>query len=227
MEFITPLGRIASDLWVNVRLRTISSLVRCEGKKILDLGCESGYWGLHYVSNNDVYFADIVEENISRLPVDESRKFVVDATQSLPFREFFDYVICADVLEHVEEDELVLRNIWKALRRGGEAVITVPAYTSLYGHHDKLIGHHRRYDKNDLEQRMEGLGFKVVLSRYTCPLLFLPFWINQRFLKQNRAYQGRSKLEPKILPLLNLIATLDSKLNLPFGVGLLLIAEKT
>jgi len=75
MEFITPLGRVFSDLWVNVRRRVLFKLIKLDNQRILDLGCGTGYIGLHYLKGNDVYFADISDDVLDQLPVILEKKF--------------------------------------------------------------------------------------------------------------------------------------------------------
>lgn len=226
MEFITPLGRIFSDLWVNVRRRVLFRLVKLNNHKILDLGCGTGYIGLHYLKNNEVYFADISSNALDRLPVSSESKFLVDASKDIPFKDFFDIIFCADVLEHIEKDQVALKNIFLALKPGGRLILTLPAYSKLYGHHDKLTGHFRRYDKKNIKTSAEKIGFDFLSSRYTMSFLFLPFLINQIVIKENSVYRGKSKIENKIKPLLNFISWIESNINLPFGIGLIVILKK-
>lgn len=226
MEFITPLGRVFSDLWVNVRRRVLFKLIQLNNQRILDLGCGTGYIGLHYLKDNDVYFADISDDGLDQLPVVLEKKFLVDASKNIPFKDFFDIVFCADVLEHINDDETALENIFRALKPGGQLILTLPAYSRLYGHHDRLIGHFRRYDKKDIKTLAEKIGFKFLFSRYTMSLLFLLFFINQLLVKELSVYKGKSKIENKIKPLLNFLSWLESNINLPFGIGLIVILRK-
>jgi len=57
-------------------------------------------------------------------------------------------------------------------------------------------------------------------------LLFLLFLINQLLVKEASAYQGKSKIENKIKPLLNFLSWLENIIKLPFGIGLIVILEK-
>ncbi|NVM37812.1 MAG: class I SAM-dependent methyltransferase [Candidatus Lokiarchaeota archaeon] len=66
---------------------------------------------------------------------------------TLPYRaESFDFVSALDVLEHIKDDELAISEISRILKKNGIVVITVPHRMKYYTNQDKLIGHYRRYD---------------------------------------------------------------------------------
>lgn len=61
-----------------------------------------------------------------------------------------DVVVMHDVLEHIEDDRKAARELYALVRKGGVAVVSVPALPSLYGIHDEQLGHYRRYTKQTL-----------------------------------------------------------------------------
>ncbi|MFX0034145.1 MAG: class I SAM-dependent methyltransferase [Candidatus Hermodarchaeota archaeon] len=70
---------------------------------------------------------------------------------SLPYKDnTFDFVSALDVLEHVKNDELAVLEISRILRKNGIAVITVPHRMKYYTNQDKIIGHYRRYEINQI-----------------------------------------------------------------------------
>jgi 2-polyprenyl-3-methyl-5-hydroxy-6-metoxy-1,4-benzoquinol methylase len=63
----------------------------------------------------------------------------------------FDLVTALDVLEHVpDEHEFLADQVVASLAPGAEAIISVPAYQALYGNHDRMLGHFRRYRSAEL-----------------------------------------------------------------------------
>jgi len=69
----------------------------------------------------------------------------------LPFRDkSFDFLSALDVLEHVENDDLAIMEISRILKENGIAIITVPHRMRYYTSQDRLIGHYRRYNIEQL-----------------------------------------------------------------------------
>jgi SAM-dependent methyltransferase len=69
----------------------------------------------------------------------------------LPYRnETFDFISALDVLEHIRDDELAISEISRILKKNGIVVITVPNRMEFYTKQDKIIGHYRRYEINQI-----------------------------------------------------------------------------
>ncbi len=88
--------------------------------------------------------------------------------------EKFDFIICNHVLEHITDDRLAISNLYKILKKGGEAIVTVPILkNNLPTYEDysivspqerkKHFGQwdHVRYYGTDIRNRFEQAGFKV------------------------------------------------------------------
>ncbi len=216
-------GRLGSDIWVNVRLRIIMEMVKGKGNRILDLGCGPGYIGSSLSGDNEVIFSDMEKGNIAKL---WGKRLLVDA-RHLPFRKgSFDYVVCGDMLEHVREDGLVLDEIRSLLKKDGKAIITVPAHSSIYGTHDRHMGHYRRYDRNKFIKFAKRHGFVVKRCRYANSLMFPPFLFSNIFLNQTKTYRGRSKKINRLTPLIGLAYKIEKNIRAPFGVSLIFEMRK-
>ena len=101
---------------------------------------------------------------------------IMDITD-LTFREnCFNAIICLHVLEHISEDIMAMRELYRVLEPGGWAILQVPIwafetvevpgatreqYLELYGHSD----HVRRYGF-DFKDRLESSGFKVTIDMF-------------------------------------------------------------
>ena len=74
----------------------------------------------------------------------------------------FDAVCAFEVLEHIVDDAGALEQWRECLHPDGWLVMSVPAHANQYGPHDELAGHIRRYERAELESRLEKAGFRVV-----------------------------------------------------------------
>jgi SAM-dependent methyltransferase len=92
------------------------------------------------------------------LPVARSLADLADGT--------IDLLYSLNVLEHVEDDGAILRECLAKLRIGGRILVYVPALPLLYSSMDRLVGHHRRYLRSQLEQRVSEAGFELLECRY-------------------------------------------------------------
>ena len=72
-----------------------------------------------------------------------------------------DCAFLMDVLEHVDQDDVLLRDLLRVVRPGGLVVITVPAHRTLWSDHDVFLGHWRRYNRRELLHLVESCGFIV------------------------------------------------------------------
>jgi len=89
----------------------------------------------------------------------------------------FDTVIMINVLEHIKDDQDMIRTVYHALSPGGACIVFVPALSWLYSPLDRSVGHFRRYELARLEQIMRESGFEVVAAKYMDCLGVLPWYL--------------------------------------------------
>lgn len=100
---------------------------------------------------------------------------------ALPFaNSSFDLILATDVIEHVEDERLALREIARVLRPGGKVLITVPAFDILWGLQDRVAHHFRRYRLRPLRGQIEQAGLRLLQMFYFNYLLFFPIWLARR-----------------------------------------------
>lgn len=145
----------------------------------------------------------------------------------------FDLIVLLDVLEHIDDDLASLAALERLLSPGGKLVITVPAFAFLWGRHDEVHRHKRRYRAAGLRERIARAGLRVRHLSYFNTLLF-PAIAGARALE--RCLGGRAAMDALALPpgFVNraLGAVMGSerhvvaRARLPFGVSLLAVAER-
>jgi 2-polyprenyl-3-methyl-5-hydroxy-6-metoxy-1,4-benzoquinol methylase len=65
------------------------------------------------------------------------------------------FIVMHDVLEHIEDDVAAIRSLKQLSAPGGRIVLSVPAMPELFGLHDEMLGHFRRYTAARLRDIVE------------------------------------------------------------------------
>jgi len=146
--------------------------------------------------------------------------------------EAFSFVFATDIIEHVDDDLLALREIARVLKDGGQVIFTVPAFRSLWGLQDEVSHHKRRYRKQELIEKLEAAGFVVDSSFYFNYVLFVPIWLARQLIRVFRVQLTSENVVNTgvINRLLTCIFLFDITtapwLRPPFGVSVLAVARK-
>ncbi len=104
----------------------------------------------------------------------------------LPFApNSFDIVTALDVIEHLDDDLAVLRDLYRVVRPGGLLVISVPAYQVLWTYWDQILGHRRRYTTARMRRVVRRAGWRVRRVSYSNAAILLPT-VGMRLVKSLR-----------------------------------------
>lgn len=94
---------------------------------------------------------------------------------ALPFEAgSFDLVTAFDVVEHVDDEVRSLRELDRVVQRNGVVMVTVPAYPRLFGPHDVVNEHRRRYTRKTLLNAAGAAGLEPRLVTHFNAFLLLP-----------------------------------------------------
>jgi SAM-dependent methyltransferase len=188
--------------WFRARGRLIAALLAryfSSARRFLEIGCGTGSV-LATVSARfpamTVVGADACHRGLgiaARRLAPGTELCQIDAGR-IPFIDEFDVVGAFDVLEHVHDDLAVLGEIFRAVRAGGGAVLSVPQHPWLWSGTDVVAGHRRRYRRSELEEKATAVGFTVVRSTAFVTLL-LPVLLASRLRPGARASH-----EPELAP---------------------------
>lgn len=128
---------IFQRLWHSKKKNVVLSLVSDKPKRILDVGCASG-WFLSKVGEAfpkaSLHGIDIYKEAIDfGKCMYPSMVFMAADAHDIPYKkDSFDLVICTEVLEHVDNPKKVVMEIKRVLRKNGSAVIELDSGSVLF-----------------------------------------------------------------------------------------------
>jgi len=151
----------------------------------------------------------------------------LDATQLDDFSNIhtpINSVLALNILEHVEDDVAVLKNIYKILCSGGTFVILVPAHKFLYNAIDKAIGHRRRYSKRDVIEKILQTDFKIKKIFYFNFLSIAGWYINGTIFKSGIVSKRAASLLNLLTPVLKFIE--HRIINNSIGISLVIVLKK-
>lgn len=116
------------------------------------------------------------------------RMTVVDRLSELT-EESFDYLLAFEVLEHIEQDGEVIREWMRYLKPGGRILVSVPAHQRKFGRSDELVGHVRRYEKEELRALLSGSGVEdIYIVNYGFPITELTRRLSNRLVRDDHSY---------------------------------------
>ena len=133
-----------------------------------------------------------------------------------------DTVMCLNVLEHIERDQVALVNMRALLRPGGSLILVVPAHRWLYGSMDAAIGHLRRYTRRSMAELLAAAGLTPVRLQYVNAIGALGWLVAGRVLHCEAPSPSLLRRFNALVPPLRWI---ESKISPPFGISLLVIAQ--
>lgn len=108
-------------------MATIKGFIK-DGTRVLDVGCAGGYLGKHFLSN-EFYGIDGNVDAVEEAKKSYKKVVLADLNkipEKLIFNEKFDYVVFADVLEHLLHPKEILQHFRNYLKDGGQIIVSVP-----------------------------------------------------------------------------------------------------
>lgn len=216
---------------------------KLQGKslKILNIGCGPGR-SSEYLSK----FGEVISIEYDKFCCEfASQKtgleIIHGSITELPFEdESFDLVCAFDVIEHVEDDTLAVSEMKRVAKKEAILLITVPAYMSLWSHHDVINHHFRRYKLPQIKKLFtKNEDGKMIYTSYFNFFLFPPIYAFRQMsnlLKSGKKRKGSGSDFEAFKPgMLNSFLFrimhferkfINSSIKLPFGVSILFSWKK-
>ena len=186
----------------------LGDLTELRNKRVLDVGCGAGNLGeVLQKQGNDCYGITLSqrEAELARSKLTQVIVTDLDATSELPFaKDFFDVVICTDVLEHLKNPKHALELIRPYLRSDGFLITSIPNIANVEIRLKLLCGrfdyaefgildntHLRFFTMETAKELLTSAGYAVrritfTNWSYTLPKLLAPFYeweIKQRLTR--------------------------------------------
>ena len=155
--------------------------------QVLDLGCSQGLLAKP-LSEKDIELTGVDQGPagaVSRYVKDYYQRDL-DAPLDLPLGRDFDYVVIADVLEHLQRRHEILLTARRFLREGGRLIVSTPNVALWFYRLSLLVGrfeygargvldrtHVHLYTRATFRREIERAGFRILRERVTA----LPFEI--------------------------------------------------
>ena len=142
-----------------------------------------------------------------------------------------EFISMFDVLEHIDDDVGTLKSLTESLPSGGWFVATVPAFQFLWSGHDVLNEHKRRYTAKELRTKIEGAGLTIKRLTYFNTFLFPMIWASRMISNATGRTDSDVTLPSAFVNrILYRIFSFEKRVlsstDLPFGVSLIVIAQK-
>lgn len=142
-----------------------------------------------------------------------------------------DNVLSMDCLEHQADDREMFSNLVRVLRPGGRLIVTVPAVPSLFAERDRLVGHYRRYTREQLLALCEREPLRLDDLRYWnllgVPPTFLYARFGKRAIPEGFRYGSPTLAKRGLrIALSTWFRLVENRLRPPIGLTLILAATR-
>jgi len=241
-EYFKNLAALESgNFWFRSRNLLIIWALRhyfAQAKNFLEIGCGTGFvlsgirreFPTLKLFGSEIFTKGLIFAK-ERLPGIEL--FQMDACR-IPFDSEFDVVGAFDVLEHIEDDETALQQMFQATKPGGGVMVTVPQHAFLWSRVDEYSLHKRRYSRKELMGKLARAGFSISgITSFAS--LILPLMMFSRLKSRRSKHDFDSCAEYEIAGhvnrLLESVMGLERSLigcgiSLPAGGSLLAVAKR-
>lgn len=197
------------------------------GRRTLELGAGCGHLAAHLTDLELLVVSDTREPFLKALSeLARGRDVQVERLDANCLRDHIeriramrlDSIYTSNVIEHIRDDIGAMAQMAEAVGPGGRVVTFVPALRSLYGSVDRGLGHFRRYEREELEEKMRAAGLRVeTVDFFNMPGCAAWFLVN-RLLGRENTSKGQIRAFNQFVPLFR---ALESVVKPPIGASLI------
>ena len=251
-NYFTPIHSIENrHFWFQARNRVIAALIKKitkdlpAGYRTLEIGCGTGNV-LKVIQDNSVngkvMGIDLYRDGLKYARERVSCPLIQADLYHLPFQTKFELIGMFDVLEHLPDDQAVLKLIINLLSSSGYLFLTVPAYPQFWSYFDVASHHERRYLLGTIKQELINAGFLIEYITYYMTPIYPLIWFTRHISTVTSGNRNNHDLvhdltmkELRVIPVINNlllwlltqeVRLLTHNAHLPFGTSILALARK-
>ncbi len=169
--------------WFKVRSRILADriatfLPKNSVNKILNIGVATGSTSEMLANFGHVMSVEYDKDCYEFTKTILKTPLINGSILDLPFDENSQDLVCAfDVIEHVEDDLKAISEMIRVCKSGAYVAVTVPTFMSLWGEHDVVNQHYRRYSMAELTKLFADKVGNIHYKTYFNSLLFPPIFV--------------------------------------------------
>jgi len=187
--------RLCLDLQTLSAYRHLKEFLQNTNGQLLDVGCGASPYRFLINENSTHYFGLDIADADEKFNYNRKDIYSFDGG-TIPFPEnHFNFLICTEVLEHVENYQLLVDEIYRVLKSNGKALITIPwsarfhyipydyfRYTpttllKMFNHFKDIEIIPRGTDVTSIAAKLIVLFVRNILPNNLLRYLFIPFWL--------------------------------------------------
>ncbi len=201
-------------------------------QQFLEIGCGTAFvsTGIRKafphisITGSEIYINGL-DKAANRLA--ENATLIQMDARNIPYTEEFDVIGSLDVLEHIEDDEKVIAEIFRALKPGGFALIAVPQHMWMWSDVDNQACHVRRYRRYELQEKMINEGFKIVRTTSFVSFLLPLMWLTRKSNNKESGLTIPQWQNATLYAIMQLeLLCIKFGLNFPFGGSRFVLGRK-
>jgi SAM-dependent methyltransferase len=199
--------------------------IRPDARRLLNVGCGSGLFnrlaaerGFQVEACEPDPEAAAIARRAAPAGVTVTTCGLLDVEpQAMP-----EVIVMHDVLEHIEDDAAAVRRLRELVAPDGVVILSVPALPSLFGRHDELLGHYRRYVRGTLRTVVESCFTIDRLRYYGMTLIPVTLWFSR--IRRNE-YPAQTATEGIVGRAFAAVCQAEARVPTPIGTSLICLAR--
>jgi 2-polyprenyl-3-methyl-5-hydroxy-6-metoxy-1,4-benzoquinol methylase len=145
-------------------------------------------------------------------------------TKYINYFNKFDTVFALNVVEHIKNDKLAMKNAKKLLKPSGKLIVLVPAYNFLYNNFDKELYHYRRYNLRTLQSAFTMADLNIIKGFYFNCVGMLGWYVSGKLQGNKNIPKSQVSIYNKLVWFFRIA---DKIVMNKTGLSVIVVGEKT